>query len=86
MPVAARSRHRGIGAFAAHGLDLQAVTLQLMAGQTNPVGQQVAAAPTDDRRLPDAVMSVIGSLAAFDHWRQQVTLLANSFVSMWQAT
>jgi anthranilate synthase component 1 len=29
----------------------------------------------DDRHLPDAVMSVIGSLAAFDHWRQRVYLL-----------
>jgi anthranilate synthase component 1 len=31
--------------------------------------------PTDDRSLPDAVMSVIGSLAAFDHWRQRVFLI-----------
>jgi anthranilate synthase component I len=31
--------------------------------------------PTDDRSLPDAVMSVIGSLAAFDHWRQRVYLI-----------
>ena len=31
--------------------------------------------PHDDRRLPDAVMSVIGSLAAFDHWRQRVYLI-----------
>lgn len=31
--------------------------------------------PLDDRRLPDAVMSVIGSLAAFDHWRQRVYLI-----------
>ena len=29
--------------------------------------------PPDDRGLPDAVMSVIGSLVAFDHWRQRVT-------------
>ncbi len=29
----------------------------------------------DDRGLPDAVLSVIGSLAAFDHWRQRVTLV-----------
>ncbi len=27
--------------------------------------------PHDDRGLPDAVMSVIGSLVAFDHWRQR---------------
>ncbi len=32
-------------------------------------------APHDDRHLPDAAMSVIGSLAAFDHWRQRVYLI-----------
>ncbi len=32
-------------------------------------------APPDDRGLPDAAMSVIGSLAAFDHWRQRVYLI-----------
>lgn len=32
-------------------------------------------APVDDRSYPDAVMSVIGSLAAFDHWRQRVYLI-----------
>ena len=31
--------------------------------------------PQDDRNLPDAVMSMIGSLAAFDHWRQRVFLI-----------
>jgi anthranilate synthase component 1 len=31
--------------------------------------------PDDDRGLPDAVMSIIGSLAAFDHWRQRVYLI-----------
>jgi anthranilate synthase component 1 len=31
--------------------------------------------PRDDRKLPDATISVIGSLAAFDHWRQRVYLL-----------
>ncbi len=31
--------------------------------------------PHDDRGLPDAIMSVIGSLAAFDHWRQRVYLI-----------
>lgn len=31
--------------------------------------------PPDDRGLPDAVLDVIGSLAAFDHWRQRVTLI-----------
>jgi anthranilate synthase component I len=31
--------------------------------------------PTDDHGLPDAVMSVIGSLAAFDHWRQRIFMI-----------
>jgi anthranilate synthase component I len=31
--------------------------------------------PEDDRGYPDAVMSMIGSLAAFDHWRQRVYLI-----------
>ena len=31
--------------------------------------------PRDDRQLPDAAMSIIGSLAAFDHWRQRVYLI-----------
>ncbi|MGH9292989.1 MAG: anthranilate synthase component I family protein [Acidimicrobiales bacterium] len=34
----------------------------------------------DDRGLPDAVVSVIGELAAFDHWRQRVTLVDNVVV------
>ena len=35
---------------------------------------------TDDRGLPDAVVSVIGSLAAFDHWRQRVSLIESVVV------
>ena len=31
--------------------------------------------PRDDRNLPDAVMSIIGSLVAFDHWRQRMYLI-----------
>ncbi|MEN9645619.1 MAG: anthranilate synthase component [Actinomycetota bacterium] len=31
--------------------------------------------PNDDRGMPDAVMSIIGSLAAFDHWRQRMYLI-----------
>lgn len=31
--------------------------------------------PHDDRDLPDATISIIGSLAAFDHWRQRVYML-----------
>lgn len=37
-------------------------------------------APPSDREWPDAVLSVIGELAAYDHWNQQVTLVANAFV------
>jgi anthranilate synthase component 1 len=37
--------------------------------------------PTDDRGHPDAVLSVIGELAAFDHFAQRVTLIANALVA-----
>jgi anthranilate synthase component 1 len=36
--------------------------------------------PHDDRGYDDAVMAMIGELAAFDHWKQQVTLIANSII------
>ena len=36
--------------------------------------------PEDTKGWPDAVLSVIGELAAYDHWSQQVTLVANAFV------
>ena len=36
--------------------------------------------PTDDRGHPDAVLSIIGQLAAIDHWRQRVTLIDNVLV------
>jgi anthranilate synthase component 1 len=36
--------------------------------------------PPDDLGNPDAVLSVIGELAAYDHWRQRVTVVANAFV------
>ena len=36
--------------------------------------------PVDDQGLPDAVMSVIGELAVFDHWRQRVTLIENVII------
>jgi anthranilate synthase component 1 len=36
--------------------------------------------PDDDVGRPDAVISVIGQLAAFDHWRQRVTLIENVLV------
>lgn len=36
--------------------------------------------PADDAGYPDAVLSIIGELAAFDHFRQRVTLISNAFV------
>jgi anthranilate synthase component 1 len=36
--------------------------------------------PHDDMGYPDAVMATIGELAAFDHFRQRVTLIANAFI------
>ena len=36
--------------------------------------------PVDDQELPDAVLSVIGELAVFDHWRQRVILIENVIV------
>jgi len=36
--------------------------------------------PPDDIGHADAVMVMIGELAAFDHWKQQVTLIANTVV------
>ncbi|HJR27056.1 MAG TPA: anthranilate synthase component I [Acidimicrobiales bacterium] len=36
--------------------------------------------PPDDLGHPDAVLSVIGQLAAYDHWRQRVTLIENVIV------
>ena len=42
--------------------------------------ESLPGAPQDTHGLPDAVISVIGSLAAFDHWRQRVVLVANAVV------
>ncbi|MDP9070632.1 MAG: chorismate-binding protein [Actinomycetota bacterium] len=36
--------------------------------------------PPDDLGHPDAVLWVIGQIAAFDHWRQRVTLIENVVV------
>jgi len=37
--------------------------------------ERLPEAPFDDQGLPDAVVSVIGSLVAYDHWRQRVTII-----------
>ncbi len=36
--------------------------------------------PPDDSGHADGVMAMIGELVAFDHWKQQVTLIANTVV------
>jgi anthranilate synthase component 1 len=36
--------------------------------------------PADDLGHPDAMVSVIGQLAAYDHWRQRVSLIENVLV------
>ena len=35
----------------------------------------------DDLGYPDAVISIIGELAAYDHWNQRVTLIANAIIA-----
>ncbi|MEY2566545.1 MAG: anthranilate synthase component [Actinomycetota bacterium] len=42
--------------------------------------ERLPAVPPDDQGHPDAVMSVIGQLAAYDHWRQRVTLIENVII------
>ncbi len=44
--------------------------------------ERLGSPPKDDLGLPDAVISVIGELAAFDHWRQRVTLIDNVIVPL----
>jgi anthranilate synthase component 1 len=39
--------------------------------------ERLEAAPADDLLVPDACMSIIGELVAFDHWRQRITLIVN---------
>ncbi|MEA3018582.1 MAG: anthranilate synthase component [Actinomycetota bacterium] len=36
--------------------------------------------PRDELGVPDAILSVISELAAYDHWRQRVVLIANAWV------
>jgi len=42
--------------------------------------ERLPAPPPDDLGMPDAVLSVIGHVAAFDHWRQRVWLIENVVV------
>jgi anthranilate synthase component I len=39
--------------------------------------EHLANTPPDDLGQPDAILSVIGQLAAFDHWRQRIVLIDN---------
>ncbi len=39
--------------------------------------EHLPASPPDDLGFPDAMLDVIGSVVAFDHWRQRVTLIHN---------
>jgi anthranilate synthase component 1 len=39
--------------------------------------ERLGAAPADDRDLPDAVVSVVGEVVAFDHWKSRATLIDN---------
>lgn len=36
--------------------------------------------PADDQELPEAVLAIAGELAAFDHFRSRVTLIANAYL------
>jgi anthranilate synthase component I len=42
--------------------------------------ERLPGVPCDDLGNPDAVLSVVGELAAYDHFRQRVTLVANAWV------
>jgi anthranilate synthase component 1 len=42
--------------------------------------EHLPTAPTDDLGSADAVLSIIGELAAYDHYRQRVTLVANAYI------
>jgi len=44
--------------------------------------ERLPVAPPDDLGHPDAVLSVIGQIAAYDHWRQQVVLVDNALVPL----
>src|SRR5205807_1437755 len=41
---------------------------------------RLPAVPPDDLGQPDAVLSVIGHVAAFDHWRQRLYLVENVMI------
>lgn len=42
--------------------------------------------PDDALKLPDSTLSIVGQIAAFDHWRQRVVLIENVIVSSSMST
>jgi anthranilate synthase component I len=42
--------------------------------------ETLGTAPSKDSEAPDAVLSLIGDLVAFDHLRQRMTLISNAFI------
>jgi len=42
--------------------------------------EYLPAVPPDDHGHPDAIVSVIGQLAVYDHWRQRVSLIDNALI------
>lgn len=42
--------------------------------------EHLPGSPGDDRGWPDAVLSVIGEVAAYDHWNATATLIVNAFI------
>jgi anthranilate synthase component 1 len=43
--------------------------------------EHLPAVPDDDLGYPDAVVSMIGELAVYDHWKQRVVLIANALIA-----
>ncbi len=48
--------------------------------------EHLPSVPTDDRGLPDAVLSLTGHVTAFDHFRQRLALIENVFLPQVGAT
>ncbi|MGQ0744641.1 MAG: anthranilate synthase component I family protein [Acidimicrobiales bacterium] len=42
--------------------------------------ERLPSSAVDDHGHPDAIISVIGPMAAFDHWRQRIYLIENAFI------
>ena len=66
----------------AHRVPMIAELPPLQGGMIGHIGYDIVReverlpdAPHDDRGIPAAIMSMIGSLAAFDHWRQRAYLI-----------